>query len=54
MRLLFAGYFFGGLFNFWRGLWWLDTVFYGQYLPGLSINYVGINKDLEKLPPQLY
>ena len=33
---------------------WLDTVFQGQYLPSLSINYVAINKVLEKLPPQLY
>ena len=33
---------------------WLDTVFQGQYLPSLSINYVTINKVLEKLPPQLY
>ena len=33
---------------------WLDTVFKGQYLPSLSINYVAINKVLEKLPPQLY
>ena len=33
---------------------WLDTGFQGQYLPSLSINYVAINKDLEKLPPQLY
>ena len=32
----------------------LDTVFQGQYLPSLSINYVAINKVLEKLPPQLY
>ena len=24
---------------------WLDTVFQGQYLPSLSINYVAINKD---------
>ena len=29
-------------------------VFQGQYLPSLNINYVAINKDLEKLPPQLY
>ena len=37
------------------GIWkWLDTVFQGQYLPSLSINYVAINKVLEKLPPQLY
>ena len=34
---------------------WLDTVFQGQNLPSsLSINYVAINKDLEKFPPQLY
>ena len=33
---------------------WLDTVIQGQYLPSLSINYVTINKDLEKLPPELY
>ena len=37
-----------------RRLRWLDTVFQGQYLPSLSINYVAINKDCEKLPPQLY
>ena len=33
---------------------WLDTVFQGQYLTSLSINYVAINKVLGKLPPQLY
>ena len=33
---------------------WLDTVFQGQYLSSLSINYVAKNKVLEKLPPQLY
>ena len=33
---------------------WLDTVFQGQYLPSLSVNYVAINKDLGKLTPQLY
>ena len=33
---------------------WLDIVFQGQYLPSLSVNYVAINKDLEKLIPQLY
>ena len=33
---------------------WLDTVFQGQYLPSVSINYVAMNKDLEKLPPKLY
>ena len=36
------------------GLRWLDTVFQGQYLPSLSVNCVAINKDLEKLTPQLY
>ena len=33
---------------------WRYTVFQGQYLPSLSINYVAINKDLEKLLPQLH
>ena len=33
---------------------WLDTVFYSEYLPRLSVNYVDINKDLDKLTPQLY
>ena len=33
---------------------WLDTVFQGQYLPTLSVNYVAVNKYLEKLTPQLY
>ena len=36
------------------GLRWLDTVFQGQYLSRLSVNYVAINKDLEKLISQLY
>ena len=27
---------------------WLDGVFQGQYLPSLSVNYVAINKDMEK------
>ena len=33
---------------------WLDRVSHGQYLPSLIINCVAINKDSEKLPPQLY
>ena len=33
---------------------WLDTGFKGQYLSSLSINFVAKNKDLGKLPPQLY
>ena len=40
--------------SFEIALRWLDTVFQGQYLPSLSINYVAINKVLEKLPIQLY
>ena len=32
----------------------LDTGFQGQYLQCSSIDYVAINKDLEKLPPELY
>ena len=39
-----------GLLTFLR---WLDTVFQGQCLPSLSINYVAINKGLKKFPPQL-
>ena len=33
---------------------WLERVSQGQYLPSLVINGVPVNKDLEKLPPQLY
>ena len=33
---------------------WLDGVFRSQYLPSLRLNYIAINKDLDKLPPQLY
>ena len=40
--------------SFEIALRWLDTVFQGQYLPSSSINYVAINKVLEKLPIQLY
>ena len=31
---------------------WLD--FLGGYLPSLSINYVGMSKDMGKRLPQLY
>ena len=41
------------LYNLYA-LRWLDRVFQGQYLTSLSINYVAINKDLEKSPLQLY
>ena len=40
--------------QFSRVLRWLDTVFQGQHLLSLSINYVAINKVLKKLTPQLY
>ena len=32
----------------------LRWVLQGECILSLSINYVAINKDLEKLPPQLY
>ena len=46
--------------NIFSASWWtcslrcLNTVFHGKYLPSLSINCVAINKDLKKMPPQLY
>ena len=33
---------------------WLDWVFWGEYLPRLSINYVGMSKDMGKRLSQLY
>ena len=36
------------------GLRWLDWIFWGGYLPSLSINYVAMSKDMEKRFPQLY
>ena len=33
---------------------WLDWIFLGGYLPSLSLNYVGMSKDMEKRLPQLY
>ena len=38
----------------WFFLCWLYKGFQGQHLPCLSINFVVINKDLEKLQTQLY
>ena len=32
----------------------LDWIFHGHNLPSLSINYVALNKDLEKIPPLLF
>ena len=37
-----------------NSLRWLDWIFWGWYLPTLSINYVGMSKDMEKKLPQLY
>ena len=37
-----------------KELRWLDWIFLGGYLPSLSINYVGMSKDMEKRLPQLY
>ena len=36
------------------GLRWLDWIFWGGYLPSLSINYVAMSKDMGKRLPQLY
>ena len=33
---------------------WLDWIFWGWHLPSLSINYIGMSKDMEKRLPQLY
>ena len=33
---------------------WLDWSSLGGHLPSLSINYVGISKDMGKRLPQLY
>ena len=46
--------FFAGIFLLSLGLRWLDWIFLAGYLPSLSINYVGMNKDMEKRLPQLY
>ena len=33
---------------------WLDWIFLAGYLSSLSLNYVGMSKDVEKRLPQLY
>ena len=33
---------------------WLDWIFWEGYFPRLSINYVGMSKDMGKMLPQLY
>ena len=42
------------LVSFKINLRWLDWIFLRGYLPSLSINYVGMNRDMEKKLPQLY
>ena len=37
-----------------HNLRWLDWIFWGWCLPSLSINYVGMSKDMEKRLLQLY
>ena len=37
-----------------KDLRWLNGDFLGPFLTSLSISYLVINKDLEKLLPQLY
>ena len=37
-----------------KHLRWLDWIFLGRNLPSLSLNYVGMSKDIEKKLPQLY
>ena len=44
---------------FWREregseLRWPDWIFFGGYLPSLSINYFAMSKDMEKGLPQMY
>ena len=36
------------------GLRWLDGCFQDQFLPSVNINYIIIDKDLEKLLPLLW
>ena len=32
----------------------VDWIFWGEYLPSLSINYVAMSKDMGKRLPELY
>ena len=41
-------------FIFGDELRWLDWIFLAGYLSSLSLNYVGMSKDVEKRLPQLY
>ena len=41
-------------YNFLLYLRWLDWIFWGGYLPSLSINYVAMSKDMEEGFPELY
>ena len=42
------------VFSVNSALRWLDWIFWGWYLPSLSINYVAMSKDMKKRLPQLY
>ena len=37
-----------------KRLRWLDWIFWGKYLPILSISYVGMSNDMGRRLPQLY
>ena len=37
-----------------RVIRWLNWIFWGGYLPSLSINYVATSKDMGKRLPKLY
>ena len=37
-----------------QNLRWLDWIFWGGYLPSLSINYVAMSEDMRNRLPQLY
>ena len=39
---------------YWKNKGGSNGFFEGWYLPSMSINYVGMSKDMEKKLPQLY
>ena len=42
------------LFILFCHLRWLDWIFWGGYLPSMSINYIAMSKDMGKRLTQLY
>ena len=54
MILNLLSFLYSAICEFLSSLRWLDWIFWGWYLPTLSINYVGMSKDMEKRLPQLY